>query len=83
MKSIVLFIRRFILVYKQWKHHRRYVYGLIINIDGSIRCIARKESGKEYVEFVLWELGKHNHAEPYWYRMGDGWELQFKPYSIH
>ena len=74
-------VERFVMCFNQWRHHREYTYGFIINIDGTTRCVARNKKGRERVEFVLWEIGEQDHDELYWREMGYGWELQFKPYD--
>lgn len=67
---------------KQWLHDRRhaarYIYGYIVNIDGSIRNTARLDKKDGRVYFVLWAKGEQGHKTDYWHVMGDGWENKFQ-----
>lgn len=75
-------IKRHVRRYLRWVHNRRFKYGFIINLDGSVRNRARINK-KGHAEFVLWKAGEQGHKENYWHVMGYGWELQFKPDTQH
>lgn len=57
-----------------------HVYGEVLREDGSFRNRARLNMRTGRVEFVLWKAGEQGHKQDFWYEMGYGWELQFKPY---
>jgi hypothetical protein len=75
------FVARHMQRYRAWKHGRQYVYGQIVNPDGSTRNHARlvQETGR--VEFVLWKAGEQGHTDDCWHLMGYGWENWFRPYD--